>query len=268
MTLRISCFLAVFVLCLSCQDLQSQTLQAEAEPNGTSATATPLTLTNGVAKVRGNVYPAADEDFYSFSVTGAARVFAATQTSFSSNAVFDTLLEIRDTNGTTVLESDNDDGSFGTTSSVIAGCQLPVAGTYFIRVIHNTAGQIRGYDLYVSVETGTPTAEVEPNDAPATATPVPADGYISGAANPAANFDFFSLNLNQGDTIAVILNCDPERDAVTFNGRCGVALFGDGLNQILVANDTNTTSPNAEAIFMTVAITGTYLVFADDGGAG
>ncbi len=243
----------------------AQVVQFETEPNNSTAAANAITLTNNVAKVKGNVYPNADEDFFSFTVAAAGKAYVSTQTLYSSNSSFDSIIEVIGTNGTTVLETDNDDGTFGATSSVIAGVSLPAAGTYFIRVRHTSATtQLRGYDLYVSVQTGAPTAEVEANDTPATANAVPASGYISGLCNPVANQDYFSINLNQGDTLFAMLDCDPERDSVTFNGRLGLGIFGG--NQLLVVNDANVTSPNGEAFFMTVAATTTYYVFVDDGG--
>lgn len=99
----------------------AQAVQNEAEPNGTTATANPVTLTNGVAKVQGNVYPNADEDFYSFTGQAGNRVFVATVTSFSSNNNTDSVIELIDTDGTTVLETDDNDGTFGASASVIAG---------------------------------------------------------------------------------------------------------------------------------------------------
>ena len=54
----------------------------EVEPNGTTATATPLAGTNLVA--RAALFPNGDIDFYSFSATAGDRVYAAVMTSFSA----------------------------------------------------------------------------------------------------------------------------------------------------------------------------------------
>ena len=100
---------------------------------------------------------------------------------------------------------------------------------------------LRPYELYVSVETGSPTPEVEANDTPATANPLPPSGWVSGARNPAVatEQDWYSMTLNAGDTVYLGLDLDPERDNVQWNGRLGLALFGDANNQILVIDDAS-----------------------------
>jgi len=118
------------------------------------------------------------------------------------------------------------------------------------------------------VQSGAPSAETEPNDTPATATPLPANGWVSGARNPAAatEQDWYSFTANAGDTVYLSLNLDPERDNVQWNGRLGIALFGDANNQILVVDDNSTGSaanPLSEAMFMTIKTAGTYFAFVD-----
>jgi subtilisin-like proprotein convertase family protein len=242
----------------------------EVEPNNTSATATAIgSLTN--AKVRGNVFPVADVDFYSFSATAGDRIYAATQTLFDASASGDRFLDVIGTDGTTIIESDNNDGTFNASSSSIAGVTIPSTGTFFLRVRHNVAtSTIRPYDLYFSRKTGTPTPEVESNNTPATANPLPASGWVSGtisAVSPGES-DFYSIALNAGDTVYLSLDMNPERDANVWNGRLGFALFGNPpANQILLANDANAgataTDPNSEAFFFTVKDAGTYFVYVD-----
>ena len=109
--------------------------------------------------------------------------------------------ELLGTDGTTVLEADLNDGSFNASSSSIAGATLPATGTFFLRVRHNTAtGTIRPYHLHVRVQSGAPVAEVEANNTPATATPLPASGWVSGSVDPVADADFYSLTLAAGDS--------------------------------------------------------------------
>jgi len=195
---------------------------SEVEPNGTSATATPISGTTVV--YGGNVYPAADVDFYSFTAAAGDRIYAATQTLFDASASGDSVLELIDTDGATVIETDNNDGTFNASSSSIAGRQITAAGTYFLRVRHNTGtGTIRPYALHFRQQSAAPTAEVEPNNSSATATPIPASGHVSGtvtAVSPGES-DFFSINLNAGDSVYLSLDMDPERDAVVWNGRLG-----------------------------------------------
>lgn len=239
----------------------------EVEPNGTSATAT--TLSGAEGRIKGLVYPNGDVDFYSITVPSNARVYAAVMTSWSASASVDSFMDLIGTDGTTVLESDNDDGSFGSTSSSIAGAPISSAGTYYLRVRHNSAtGQLRPYWLYFAIRTGIPVAEVEPNNDTTAAMPLGSNREVSGSTSTTVDDDLFSLSLNAGDTVFLSLNMDPERDNVQWNGRLGLALFGSGTpNQILVVNDASAGSaanPLSEAFFFTVSNAGTYFVFADE----
>lgn len=244
-------------------------LGGETEPNGTSATATPIT--GASARIRGTVFPAADVDFYSFTATVGDRIYAATQTLFDASASGDSVLDVINTDGITVIENDPNDGTFNASSSSIAGAVMPATGTFFLRVRHNVAtGTIRPYDLYFTRQTGSPVAETESNNTPATANPLPASGWVSGtisAVSPGES-DFYSITLAAGDTVYLSLDMNPERDANVWNGRLGFALFGNSpANQILLANDANTgavlTDPNSEAFFFTVKDPGTYFVYVD-----
>src|SRR5690606_28361722 len=143
------------------------------------------------------------------------RVYAATQTLFDASASGDSVLELIGTDGTTVLETDNNDGTFNASSSSIAGFSIPAPGTYFLRVRHNVGtGTIRPYHLHFRLQSGAPVAEVEANNTPATATPLPASGWVSGtitAVSPGES-DFFSITLAAGDSVYLSLDMNPERD--------------------------------------------------------
>jgi subtilisin-like proprotein convertase family protein len=257
----------------------------EVEPNNTAATAQPLTGTQ--IKVKGNIQfnrvPTVptpnDFDFYSFSGTMGDRVYAATQSQFgaqsnSGGQSGDTLIEIFNTDGMTILETDDEDGSFNANSSSIAGLTLPATGTFFIRVRHfspTPTSEILPYDLYLRLQSGSPTPETEPNNnggPPNMPNPLPPSGWVSGAIDPAPNppgpdSDVYSIMLNAGDTIYLSLDANPERDAVFWNPRLGFGLFD---NFFLLVNDGNTGSaanPNSEAFFFTVRDAGTYFVFID-----
>ncbi|MEQ1646079.1 MAG: PPC domain-containing protein, partial [Pyrinomonadaceae bacterium] len=248
---------------------------SEVEPNGTTATASPIAGTQAV--VRAPLFPNGDIDFYSFTAVAGERIYVAAMTSFSAGSSTDSQLTVLASDGTTVLEFDDDNGSFAGLSSTIAGVTIPSNGTYFIRVNDFTAGTTseRPYELYFRRQSAAPTAETEPNDTPATANVLPGSGHVSGARNPAAatEQDWYSINLNAGDTVMLSLDLDPERDTVNFNGRLGFALFGDAANQILVVDDAGTgdISPNpnipSEAMFMTVKTAGTYFAFVDSASA-
>jgi hypothetical protein len=237
---------------------------AETEPNDTAATATALPGSEAV--VYGTIVPAADVDYFSFTANAGDRVSAAAMTQFSNGGSTDTILTLYASDGTTVLETDDDSGSFSATSSVISGTIIPAAGTYYILVDgFSTTSTINPYHLHVRVLSGTPTAEVEPNNDPAAATPLPASGWASGTITATTDPDFFSIALNAGDTVFMALDMDPDRDPANtnWNGRLGLGLFGDAGNQILVANDGSTIKPHAEAFFYTVQDAGTYYAYID-----
>ncbi len=246
----------------------------EVEPNNTTGTAQALGVAS--AKVLGNLFPNGDVDFYSFTATAGDRVYAATMTSWSAGSSTDSQITLIASDGTTVIEFDDDNGAFAGLSSSIAGATIPSTGTYFLKINDFTAGTTseRPYELWFQVQSGAPTPEVEGNDTPGTANPLPASGWVSGTRNPAAatEQDWYSMTLAAGDTVYLGLDLDPERDGVSWNGRLGIALFGDAGNQILVVDDAGASeSPNptipSEALFMTVKNAGTYYAFVDSASA-
>src|SRR6185295_12108411 len=130
-----------------------------------------------------------------------------------------------------------------------------------IRVRHNSATvQLRPYDLWFELRSGSPTPETEPNDTfPGQA--LPASGWVSGSTSSAADVDFYSLSLNAGDSVYLSLDLDPERNG-DWNGQLGLGQFG---TFVLLVNDSGAgfapyTAPDSEAFFMTVKNGGTYSV--------
>ncbi len=104
----------------------------ETEPNGTPATAN--TIAGDSAVVEGNIFPNADVDYYAFTAQAGDKLYAAVMSSFSASGNNDSQLRLFNTDGTTLIEFDEDDGSLGTLSSTLAGATLPVAGTYYLEV--------------------------------------------------------------------------------------------------------------------------------------
>ena len=244
----------------------------EVEPNNTAATAQPLGGTN--IRLRGYIQPGTDSDFYSFTATAGDRLYTAVQTALSSGGsglTGDGTLEVFASDGTTILEADNDDGSFAATAPSIAGLVLPATGTYYVRFRHSSAApasEIDPYDLYLKLQSGTPTAEVEPNNNGGTPNPIPASGWVNGTidpATPAIDNDTYSVTLNAGDTVFISLDANPERDGTTFNPRLGFGLFD---NFFLLADGSAAVSPNSEAFFFTVRDAGTYVIYVDTAVAG
>lgn len=240
----------------------------EVEANNTYTNANPLASNNGV--IAGNVYPAGDLDYFSFTAAAGDRVYAAVMTSFSPGST-DSTLDIIASNGTTILETDLGDGSFSTTSSGVAGTVLASAGTYYIRVRDASTGSIRPYHLHVRVQTGSPTAEVEPNDS--VPQPLPVSGWIAGAITATADADIYSFSLNAGDTAYISVDQDPSRDNSQFNGMAvfmGLFPTPTGFTYLGV-NDTSAGSganPLSESLFITAKAAGTYYVLVTNFTAG
>ncbi len=133
-------------------------------------------------------------DYYAFTAQAGDKLYAAVMTSFGTSGSTDSQLRLFNTDGTTLIEFDEGDGSFGILSSSLAGATLPAAGTYYMEVRHVLATrQLRPYYLYFRLQRGTPTAEVEPNNTPATANPLPANGWVSGTVDPIDDDDYVLL---------------------------------------------------------------------------
>lgn len=239
---------------------------SESEPNNTFGTADLLTGTDG--RIRASVFsgvtaPAAtDPDWFAFTTTVAgSKIYAAVVNSAASQQ--DSVLEVIGVGGAPVLELDDQDGTFGGSSSSIAGTVLATPGIYYLRVTNSsTTSPIAPYDLYFAVRAPSPTAETEPNN---NGTPqvLPASQYVSGVVDPLADSDTFTFTATAGDTVFLSLDLDPERDVTTFNGRVGLGVFGTP-GQLLVTGDAGTFDTiDSEAMVMTVDSTGTYTVYVD-----
>lgn len=230
---------------------------SEAEPNGAVAQATPLAVPKDV--VIGNIMPSGDVDYYSFTGVAGERIYAATQTATSPIPQPDTVLTLLGTDGTTEIETDDDNGVYTNQSSSISGAVLPAPGTYYLRVSHyEPAYELRPYRLHFQKRTGVPQSEVEPND------PDPqilsmlagAGAWVAGSVSSVEDIDYYFVELNAGDTIFASLDVDPERDGTNFNSYIAGGLFSGGY---FGWDDTGTESgPDSEAFFTTVQAAGTY----------
>lgn len=248
----------------------------ESEPNNSAATADVLTGTDG--RIRGasllptTAVPATnDVDYYSFTTTVPnSKIYAATMM-FNSGGGVDSVLEVLSTDGTTVLELDDEDGSaMGANASSIAGRTLPAVGTYYLRVTNfSTTIPIGTYDLYFAVrDPATITPETEPNN---NGTPqvLPASQYVSGTIGVSGDSDTFTFNAAAGDTVFLSLDMDPERDNISqYNGRIGMGVFGTPGN-FLVSSDAGTfDTQDSEAAIFTVRNAGSYTIYTDAQAAG
>jgi hypothetical protein len=235
----------------------------EREPNASAAAAT--VLATAFVRARGHVFPAGDVDYWSFPASTGDRVYAATMTS-AANPAAGSLLDVLGADGATLLESDDNNGSFGPTSSSVAGVVIPATGTYFLRVAADTAQQILPYHLYFQLRSGAPEPEVEPNNLLSPAA-LPVSGWVTGVTSAVSDVDAYAVDLRAGDVVFLSLDLDPERDdlegpppvpSTYWNGQVGLGRF-DGV--VLAADDFNAAGPDSEAFFMKVAAAGTYLVY-------
>jgi MYXO-CTERM domain-containing protein len=246
----------------------TQPFVPDAEPNSTTLTATPLPSNDCV--VRGNIYPIADVDLFSFVANAGDRVYAATMTSNSASST-DSVIELLNTDGTTVIESDDNDGSLSTTSSVLAGATIPAGNpagsTYYLRVkAFSASSRMPPYQMHVRILSGAPVAENEggaglppDNNTVPNAYPLPASNWVAGVLGSATDVDLYSITLAAGDTVALMVDADPERDGVDTPLQIGAGLFG-ALSSVLVVNDAGTTGADGEAFFGTVKTAGTYYI--------
>lgn len=237
----------------------------EVEPNDSPATATPI---RSGERIRADLLAAGDVDYYRFEARAGERVFANTVTLASANPAADSQLTLLASDGATVLESDDNNGSQGALASSIAGAKIPSDGTYYLKVKDASASAAAEtpYYLYLQLRSGTPQAESEPNNTAGTANSL-GSGEVSGVHMP-NDADFYSMSLQAGDTVFLSLDLDPDRNGESFNGRLGFGSVGDKNNAVLTVDDPSEgeppdTSSPSEALTMTVAKSGVYYAEVD-----
>lgn len=227
-------------------------IAAESESNDSSATANAVVpSSNGAARVQGRI-TSGDQDFFSLVAQPGDRLYATVVTSASLDAS-DSVLTVFAGDGTTVVEIDDDNGSFGAQSSVVAGTQLAAGGTYYVSVRSNGATQVRPYVLYLHVRHDAPVAEVEPNDAVPQV--VPNGASVQGIVSSASDDDLYSVTLAEGETFVMMVDADPERDG---SETTLATTMGPFAGQLLVVDDPGGTGPDAEALAFTAVASGTY----------
>ncbi|MFH1417421.1 MAG: proprotein convertase P-domain-containing protein [Planctomycetota bacterium] len=196
----------------------------ELEPNDIPATATPLaTPLNG-----GQLVGPADEDYWAVTGLTGDRVYAYVNNGGSSNSTLDTELRLYGSDGTTLIEFDDDgDGInsdlgdlyyiYSTTSSVIAGAQMTADGTHYLNVGDADSGNtntIHRYRFHTGVEPASraPLQECEPNNTFAAAD-VSGKNYFAGVIPTTDDSDFYAFEATVGDRIFIACDGDPERDS-------------------------------------------------------
>lgn len=215
---------ALLVPCLALAHLQPI---KESEPNDTPATATPLTTTTTCFAVLGEISSKGDLDYFSFTAPPGARLWALLDTS-TSNASRDSVLTLFGSNGTTQIDQDDNSGVGSNCdmtietreSSAITGRALTAGGTYYIQVkAAEPAWLITRYRVLVVLVTVATTAEVEPNDTAATATPIMVAetpiGVRQGSVR-AGEVDYYSaVTTRVGTVLQISVFGDPRRSGGT-----------------------------------------------------
>ena len=251
------------------------TLTPESEPNNTSATADPLTLAGGCEVASGAISPLGDQDYFSFTAPPGARVWAFVDTSASPVGQRDAFLRLFAPDGTTQIETDDDDGTAtncGTTiinelSPAIAGRVLSAGGTYFLRVegTDPALDAVASYRLMVVV-TSSATAESEPNNTSATANPIVTSGSPIGVRNSAigviGDVDYYSVDAVAGSTLFISVDGDPERNASGTD--VVIDLLSPNGSTVIISVDNSDSAgfpaPPAESFCYAVPVSGTYFV--------
>lgn len=205
----------------------------ETESNNTPATANLLDLSSGRALGTGAISASGDVDYWKITVPTNARIWAFVDTGGPQTDISrDSVLTLFDRDGTTVIETDEDDGTGNggdltvesVLSSVIAGRQVASAGTYFLQVRESDTETIGRYSLSVVIAS-TATLEIEPNNNLASATPLVTSSSPIAARNAAIadtnnedfnddDIDYYSIATTVGDTILVSADGDPDRNGV------------------------------------------------------
>jgi hypothetical protein len=251
----------------------------ETEPNDTSATATSIgSFASGGLKIGTGQIASGNEDVWKLEgVPAGAKVWAFVDTGGTQGAggtSRDSIMDLFDTNGTSLLESDDDgatatggDTTIETTSaSAIAGRTLTTGGTYFIKLDSFSATvTINPYKLYVVVTTAS-TAEAEANNTAATAediTPAADAGRVkTGSIGSAGDADFYKITVAAGATLFLDADTDPERDASSTDVVVDI-IDTNGTTVLLTADGTPSIfslAPESEATALTFPTAGTYFI--------
>lgn len=195
---------------------------AEIEANDTPGSATPLTLTATTRGIYGEVSPAGDVDYFSFTATAGQRLWLSIDTgvpALPGSTTRDSVVEVYGPDGA-LLERDDDDGTgngrgatvLSSEASLIAGLPLAGSGTYLVRVsARAAAATLRPYALIAALAPATAAPEIEPNDTPANAQMLFGNA-IAGTLSGPGDVDYYRASLLDAGQSFIVADGDPERD--------------------------------------------------------
>jgi hypothetical protein len=225
------------------------TIITESEPNNSIETADSVALGD---QASGTVNPVGDADAWFVDLT-AGLFFSVDVDAAKDGSPLDATLELRAPDGHSLAFNDDFDG-FDSRISY----RIPASGRYYvvIRAFGNTGGSAQRYAInfgkVVCEAVGT---EQEPNDAPASASPVAigdsAVGELCSAdANPAGDVDYWAFTGRAGTTIEL------DVDAHGLLVDPALALYAsDGITQVAFNDDADGTDPRLQ---YSITATGTY----------
>jgi hypothetical protein len=176
------------------------TVVLEAEPNDSPGEAN-VAACGDVIEGSISFSPSGDVDLFVFALAQVSDLHVYTTTEG------DTIIELLDSDGVTILESDDDSGD-GFASHI--GRVQQAAGTYFVRVRAFAADATFDYTLSIQCLVSPP--EVEPNDSFATATPLRCvTGGGRGDLDPADDSDIWTLTVGTATHLDVLVVSVPEQ---------------------------------------------------------
>lgn len=239
----------VLILLFSCL-LPPCRASVESEPNNSAAQANSLTL--GTV-MNGQLSMAADQDWFSLTVPQAMVIDLVFDSPYNSSS--ETLeyhaVHCETVAGVTLLR-------FGAAADRSFRVSLPSAGTYRFWVEKGTGSLVtQQYGLTLSASSGA--AELEPNSAAASATPLQIGAATSAQMSGAGDQDWFRITTASAATATIVF--DSPANAVTpsleYHVISVVNSAGDLLSRVGTAKDTE--------FSVSLAAAGTYHLYVTVG---
>jgi hypothetical protein len=139
----------------------------------------------------GNVFPVADLDYWSFDGERGDKVYAAVETSGDAANSQNSELRLIGTDGTTVLETDLDDGQLRHHLVHHRRRHLPGAGTFYLQSSTTGHGLPPSYHLHFRLQSGRPPRGRAQRHS-RHREPLPANGWVSGSRGTTTDQDWYS----------------------------------------------------------------------------